>query len=160
MVERLDSMITLSADHIGVMEEMDMDRVAQEKAVLDSHFAYFTAATEQMLAIETDRSVFTGPLYDLQGCRKYYGRVQERMAGLEKIKADHQQLLDLKAVLEQGQLDSATAVQHFTTEAWVLHDMDKWFLKSFGGCYSCMRQHQDLVHTLDSLKGHLESALE
>jgi len=65
------------------------------------------------------------------------------------------QLRHLNDDVAAGILDSAAAALYFIQEAQVLNSSEKVIAKSYGGCFSCLRNFDSLVGQLDSLKGFI-----
>lgn len=155
MAERLDSMVAVSEDHQAVIESIEQNRVKEALETMGALQVFFTEHTQEMLDLNIDKEMFTGPLYEMEWCTKYYSRVLGTYTKEIDTQYNTSQLKTLKKDIERGALDSAQAAQYFNEEAFVLHDADKRINKSYGGCFSCLRKHDQLIATLDSLKNYI-----
>lgn len=155
MVSRLDSMVVLSESHEEVLASLDSVALQEAAQEMTDFMAFFTQNLPLMDSLGVDKDMYTGPLKQMRECNKYYGRVLGSYT--EKIDAGYNaaQLKSLRADVNRGKWDSATAVGYFNQEAKVLYDTDRRINKSYGGCYTCLRLHEELTQTLDSLKGFI-----
>ena len=155
MGQKLDSMITLSESHEQVIASTDMDRVQEAFETLGAFEVFFTEHLDDMEVLQVDRSMYTGPLYDMANCMKYLGRVRGSYSDGLDPEFTTMQLRHLSFDVAAGTLDSAEATPYFIQEATALHSADKVIAKSYGGCFSCLRNYESLVAQLDSLKGFI-----
>ena len=155
MVDRLDSMVVLSESHEAVMQSVDSARVNTAYLEMGDRQVFFMAKVDDMLALELPREVFTGPLFKMEECVKYYERVVGSYTRELDPKYNSTQLSNLRSTVRNGSIDSATAVTYFNDEAFVLRDADRRINKSYGGCFECLRKHDALMAELDSLKNYI-----
>ena len=155
MGQKLDSMITLSESHEKVIASTHMDRVQAAYETLGAFEVFFTDHLDDMEALQVDRSMYTGPLYEMANCVKYLGRVNGSYSDGLDPEFTTMQLRHLNDDVAAGILDSAAAVPYFIQEAQVLNSSEKVIAKSYGGCFSCLRNFDSLVEQLDSLKGFI-----
>lgn len=155
MGQKLDSMITLSESHEQVIASTDMDRVQEAFETLGAFEVFFTEHLDDMEVLQVDRSMYTGPLYDMANCVKYLGRVNGSYSDGLDPEFTTMQLRHLSFDVAAGTIDSAEAAPYFIQEATALHSADKVIAKSYGGCFSCLRNYESLVAQLDSLKGFI-----
>jgi hypothetical protein len=155
MGQKLDSMITLSESHEKVIASTNMDRVQEAFETLGAFEVFFTDHLDDMEVLQVDRSMYTGPLYDMANCVKYLGRVSGSYSDGLDPEFTTMQLKHLSADVAAGTIDSVEAAPYFVQEATALHTSDKVIAKSYGGCFSCLRNYESLVAQLDSLKGFI-----
>jgi len=155
MREKLDSMVVLAESHVQVAQSLEQEAVAEAAKQVGALQVFFIDHTEDMIALEVDKSMFTGPLFEMENCAKYYGRVMGSYAGDLKLEYNLEQLQNLRKDISSGALDSTVAADYFNTEAFALRDADKRVNKSYGACFACLRTHEELVTTLDSLKNYI-----
>jgi hypothetical protein len=148
-------MVVLSKNHEAIIASVDSSLVASNFKTLGELEVFFHSHLEEMEALAIDKKMYTGPLYEMTNCNKYYGRVAGSFADEVDPAYNTGQLLSLLRDLKNGTMDSATAVQYYNQEAMALHSADRTINKSYGACYSCLRRQDDLVKTLDSLKGFI-----
>ena len=155
MVSRLDSMVVLSESHEAVISSVDSARVAEAYLEMGDLQVFFLAQVDEMMELGVPKKMFTGPLFQMDECVKYYGRVVGSYTNELDPKYNSTQLSNLRATVEKGSLDSVTAVKYFNDEAFALRDADRRVNKSYGACFECLRKHDDLVTELDSLKNYI-----
>jgi hypothetical protein len=155
MGQKLDSMITLSESHEQVIASTDMDQVQEAFETLGAFEVFFTDHLDDMEVLQVDRSMYTGPLYDMANCVKYLGRVNGSYSNGLDPEFTTMQLRHLSFDVAAGTIDSAEASPYFIQEATALRSADKVIAKSYGGCFSCLRNYDSLVTQLDSLKGFI-----
>jgi hypothetical protein len=155
MGQKLDSMITLSESHEQVIASTDMDQVQEALETLGAFEVFFTDHLDDMEVLQVDRSMYTGPLYEMANCVKYLGRVNGSYSDGLDPEFTTIQLRHLNDDVAAGILDSAAAAPYFIQEAHVLNSSEKFIAKSYGGCFSCLRNFDSLVEQLDSLKGFI-----
>lgn len=155
MTEKLDSMAVLAESHIEVAQSLELEKVAEVAKQIGALQVFFIEHTNDMIALEVDKKVFTGPLFEMENCAKYYGRVLGSYAGDLKLEYNLEQLKTLRDDVSSGALDSIGAVEYFNAEAFALRDADKRVNKSYGACFACLRTHDELLTTLDSLKNYI-----
>lgn len=155
MLTRLDSMIVLSESHLTTIVSLDTVKLAAQAQEMRQHMDFFETHVGQTDTLYFDRSVYTGPLFDMANCDKYYQRVLSGYLSPEVARQNAEQLKDLRATVKRGDLDSATAVTYFIAEAQALNSANTSLLKSYGGCFACMRTHDSLSAVLDSLTKYL-----
>lgn len=155
MVDRLDSMVVLSESHEAVIQSVDSARLNAAYLELGEHQVFFLAQVDEMMALEIPKEVFTGPLFQMDNCVKYYGRVVGSYTTEFDPKYNSTQLTNLRSTVRNGDIDSASAVKYFNDEAFVLRDTDRRINKSYGGCFECLRKHDALMADLDSLKNYI-----
>ena len=155
MTNKLDSMITLSRSHESVIASIDKDRVATAFEVLGAYEVFFNENLDEMQRLEVDKSMYTGPLYEMANCVKYLGRVNGSYSDGLDPEFTTMQLKHLSVDVAAGTLDSAEATPYFIQEAQALNTADKVIAKSYGGCFSCLRNYDSLIGQLDSLKGFI-----
>lgn len=155
MTNKLDSMITLSKSHESVIASIDKDRVATAFEVLGAYEVFFNENLDEMQRLEVDKSMYTGPLYRMTNCVKYLGRVDGSFSAEVDPLKNTVQLEHLLADVRSSILDSADAVNYFNQEATILRSTDRIINKSYGGCFTCLREYDSLVVVLDSLKGFI-----
>lgn len=155
MTEKLDSMVVLAKSHVEVAQSLEQEKVAVASKQIGDLQIFFIEHTEDMIALEIDKKMFTGPLFEMENCAKYYGRVLGSYAGDLKLDYNLRQLQTLRKDISSGALDSIGAVEYFNAEAFALRDADKRVNKSYGACFACLRTHEELVSTLDSLKNYI-----
>ena len=155
MADRLDSMVVLSESHEAVMQSVDSARVNAAYLEMGDRQVFFLAKVDDMLALELPREVFTGPLFKMEECVKYYGRVVGSYISELDPYYNSTQLTNLRSTVRNGSIDSATAAKYFNDEAFVLKDADRRINKSYGGCFECLRKHDALMADLDSLKNYI-----
>lgn len=152
MTSRLDSMIVLSESHLSVIQSIDTAKLRIQYDTLSTYKHFFGEYGMRGDTPVFERSVYTGPLYEMEWCEKYYGRVLGEYAMLAQPVFNVEQLKSLRKDVNGGLLDSAEAVGYFNTEATALHSDDRLIQKSYGGCFACLRTHDSLVNILDSLR--------
>jgi|SaaInl5LU_22_DNA_1037371.scaffolds.fasta_scaffold16414_2 hypothetical protein len=155
MTQRLDSMVALSESHLEVVKSIEQQRVEEAYKEMGGYQVFFTDHTNDLIQLDVPKSMFTGPLYDMETCTKYYGRVVGSFTKDLDITYNTAQLKTLRKDASNGALDSAQAVAYFNDEAFVLRDANKRINKSYGACFTCLRTHDELVATLDSLKNYI-----
>ena len=155
MGQKLDSMITLSESHEQVIASTDMDQVQEAFETLGAFEVFFTDHLDDMEVLQVDRSMYTGPLYDMANCVKYLGRVNGSYSNGLDPEFTTMQLRHLSFDVAAGTIDGAEASPYFIQEATALRSADKVIAKSYGGCFSCLRNYDSLVTQLDSLKGFI-----
>lgn len=155
MVDRLDSMVVLSESHEAVIQSVDSARVNAAYLEMGEHQVFFLAQVDEMMALEIPKEVFTGPLFQMDNCVKYYGRVVGSYTTELDPKYNSTQLTNLRSTVRNGDIDSASAVKYFNDEAFVLRDTDRRINKSYGSCFECLRKHDALMADLDSLKNYI-----
>jgi len=155
MVSRLDSMLVLSESHQAVIESLDSARVADAYLEMGDLQIFFLAQVDEMMELGVAKEVFTGPLFQMEECVKYYGRVVGSYTDELDPKYNSTQLSTLRSTVKIGNIDSASAVKYFNDEAFALRDADRQVNKSYGACFECLRKHTDLVTELDSLKNFI-----
>ena len=155
MVSRLDSMAVLSESHESVMLNVDSARVNTAYLEMGEHQVFFLAQVDEMIALELPREIFTGPLFKMEECVKFYGRVVGSYTSELDPGYNSTQLTNLRSTVRNGDIDSASAVKYFNDEAFVLRDADRRINKSYGGCFECLRKHDALMADLDSLKNYI-----
>jgi hypothetical protein len=155
MGQKLDSMITLSESHEKVIASTHMDQVQEAFETLGAFEVFFTDHLDDMEVLQVDRSMYTGPLYEMANCVKYLGRVNGSYSDGLDPEFTTMQLRHLNDDVAAGILDSAAAALYFIQEAQVLNSSEKVIAKSYGGCFSCLRNFDSLVGQLDSLKGFI-----
>jgi hypothetical protein len=89
----------------------------------------------------------------MKNCTKYLNRV--RTAKDLTPEKNRLRLSNLRHDVLKGHLDSTTAIAYYNQEAMVLRDLDRTMNKSYGGCFTCLREYDALVVKLDSLKGFI-----
>lgn len=153
MGRRLDSMVVLTESHERVIASTDAEQVAAAAAVLGAHQIFFLEQLDEMARLEVPKSMYTGPLETMKNCSKYLNRVlTARDLNPEK---NHIRLSNLRHDVLKDHLDSTTAIQYYNQEAMSLRDLDRTMNKSYGGCFTCLREYDALVLELDSLKGFI-----
>lgn len=155
MTSRLDSMISLSESHIDVVEGLEQERVEEAYEEMGAFQVFFMDHSNDLIELEIPKKMYTGPLYQMEQCTKYYGRVVGSFAKDVDITYNTAQLETLREDVANGLLDSTQAVDYFNDEAFVLNDANKRINKSYGACFTCLRKHDDLIATLDSLKNYM-----
>lgn len=155
MGQKLDSMITLSESHEQVIASTNMDRVQEAFETLGAFEVFFTDHLDDMEVLQVDKSMYTGPLYEMANCVKYLGRVNGSYSDGLDPEFTTMQLKHLSVDVAAGTLDSAEATPYFIQEAQALNTADKVIAKSYGGCFSCLRNYDSLIGQLDSLKGFI-----
>lgn len=158
MVRRLDSMVVLSESHQQVIASVDSAEVHQAYLEMGEYTVFFTDHLEDMQALEIPKSVYTGPLYEMENCVKYFGRVVGSFANESEVAFNLDQLKSLRKDVNAGLYDSTEAVGYFNSEAFALRDADRSVNKSYGACFSCLRTHEELTAELDSLKDYILAA--
>ena len=158
MVERLDSMVVLSESHVKVIESVDSAVVNQSYLEMGELNVFFSEHIKEMQELDIPKSVYTGPLYTMENCTKYYGRVVSSFAKKSDIEYNTEQLRTLLRDVQAGLYDSTEAVGYFQSEAFALRDADKSINKSYGACFTCLRTHDELTAQLDSLKDYILAA--
>ena len=153
MGSRLDSMIVLAKSHEQVITSTDVEQVAAASDVLGAHQIFFLEQLDEMARLKVPKSVYTGPLESMKNCAKYLSRVRtSKDLNPEK---NRERLSNLRHDVLKGHLDSTTAIGYYNQEAMLLRDLDRTMNKSYGGCFSCLREYDALVLKLDSLKGFI-----
>ena len=155
MRQKLDSMITLSESHEKVIASTNMDIVQEAFETLGAFEVFFTEYLDEMEVLKVNKSIYTGPLFEMANCVKYLGRVNGSYKDGLDPEFTTTQLRHLNFDVAAGKIDSADAVPYFIQEATALHSADKIIAKSYGGCFSCIRNYEALVAQLDSLKGFI-----
>lgn len=155
MTSRLDSMIVLSESHAAVLESTDSAEVHDAYLTMGELQVFFLENVNEMQALQVPKKMYTGPLYKMENCVKYYGRVVGSYTDKLDPKYNTTQLSTLRNTVLDGHLDSVQAVKYFNDEAFALRDADRRIAKSYGGCFECLRGHDTLVATLDSLKNYI-----
>ena len=155
MVSRLDSMVVLSESHEAVISSVDSARVTDAYLEMGDLQVFFLAQVDEMMVLGVPKKMFTGPLFQMDECVKYYGRVVGSYTSELDPKFNSTQLSTLRSTVESGNIDSASAVKYFNDEAFALRDADRRVNKSYGACFECLRKHDDLVAELDSLKNYI-----
>ena len=157
LVERLDSMIVLSESHLSVVQSLDSAKLVANADEMRQHLEFFNTRVGQTDTLYFEREVYTGPLFDMANCDKYYQRVLSGYLKRSVAEKNTEQLKDLRATVRRNELDSATAVAYYLTEAQALNSANNSMLKSYGGCFACMREHDSLSAVLDSLSDVLRT---
>ncbi|HCP40403.1 MAG TPA: hypothetical protein DIT65_01305 [Cryomorphaceae bacterium] len=148
-------MIVLSESHEAVIHSVDSARVNAAYLEMGDHKVFFLTHVDEMMELQVPKEVFTGPLFQMDNCVKYYGRVVGSYTTELDPKYNSKQLTTLRSTVKQGHIDSANAVKYFNDEAFVLRDADRRINKSYGGCLECLRNHNDIMANLDSLKNYI-----
>ena len=155
MTSRLDSMVTLSSNHETVVEGIDSNVVYDAYMKMGAFQIFFNENLEEMEKLGISKKMYTGPLFQMDNCVKYYGRVVGSYSAKINSSYNTTQLSSLLKSVDQKQLDSVSAIKYFNDEAFVLQDADRRLNKSYGGCYSCLRIQDSLSYQLDSLKNFI-----
>ncbi len=153
MGSRLDSMIVLAKSHEKVISSTDKEQVAKAAEVLGTHQIFFLEQLDEMARLNVPKRMYTGPLETMKNCAKYLNRVQT--AKDLRPEKNRERLSYLRHDVLNGHLDSTTAIQYYNQEAMSLRDLDRTINKSYGGCFTCLREYDALVLKLDSLKGFI-----
>ena len=153
MGSRLDSMIVLAKSHEQVIASTDAEQVAAASDVLGAHQIFFLEQLDEMARLNVSKSMYTGPLETMKNCTKYLNRV--RTAKDLTPEKNRLRLSNLRHDVLKGHLDSTTAIAYYNQEAMLLRDLDRTMNKSYGGCFTCLREYDALVVKLDSLKGFI-----
>ena len=155
MTTRLDSMVVLSSNHETVVESIDSSMVYDAYIKMGALQIFFNENLDEMEKLEISKKMYTGPLFQMDNCVKYYGRVVGSYSSEINTSYNTKQLASLRKSVGRNQLDSVSAIKYFNDEALVLRDADRRINKSFGGCYSCLRTQDRLFNQLDSLKNFI-----
>jgi hypothetical protein len=155
MTGMLDSMVVLSKSHESVINSVDSTKVQQAYAEMSELQVFFLAQVDEMMEMGVPKIMFTGPLYKMENCVKYYGRVLGSYTSELTPEYNSMQLSRLLSVVESNTLDSALAIKYFNDEAFALRDANQRINKSYGACFECLREHDVLVAQLDSLKNFI-----
>ena len=155
MTGMLDSMVVLSNSHEQVIQSVDSTKVQEAYLELGELQVFFIASVDEMMEIGVPKNMFTGPLYEMENCVKYYGRVIGSYT--TELTPDYNsiQLSTLLSEVESNALDSSLAVKYFNDEAFALRDANQRINKSYGACFECLRAHDVLLAKLDSIKNFI-----
>ena len=155
MTGMLDSMVVLSKSHESVIVSVDSVKVQRAYIEMGELQTFFLANADEMVEMGVPKIMFTGPLYKMENCVKYYGRVLGSYTSELTPKYNSKQLSTLQSAVESNALDSALAIKYFNDEAFALRNANQRINKSYGACFECLRKHDVLVAQLDSLKNFI-----
>ena len=155
MTSRLDSMVALSSSHEAVVQSIDSLAVYDAYLEMGAFQIFFNENLDEMEELGVSKKMYTGPLFQMDNCIKYYGRVIGSYSSELNTSHNTTQLSSLRKSVDQEQLDSVSAIKYFNDEAFVLRDADRRVNKSYGACYSCLRMQDRLSYQLDSLKNFI-----
>ncbi|MBL6683169.1 MAG: hypothetical protein K0U22_05905 [Bacteroidetes bacterium] len=153
MGSRLDSMVVLAKSHEQVMASTNLEQVGNSADVLGAYQIFFFEQLDEMTRLNVPKAIYTGPLETMKNCTKYLNRV--RTAKDLTPEKNRLRLSNLRHDVLKGHLDSTTAIAYYNQEAMLLRDLDRTMNKSYGGCFTCLREYDALVVKLDSLKGFI-----
>jgi hypothetical protein len=148
-------MVEMSQSHTVVMESIDRASLEKKAAHWADLEVFFLQNLERMDSLQVAKRMYTGPLKQMKRCNKYMGRVLGSYSAELAPEKNTEQLENLRKDVSRGHHDSASAVGYFNDEAFALHDADRRIQKSYGGCFTCLRQYDSLTVVLDSLKGFI-----
>ena len=133
----LDSMVVLSKSHESVIASVDSTKVQQAYLEMGD-FKLFLANVDEMMEMGVPKIMFTGPLYKMENCVKYYGRVLGSYTS-ELTPNTTLNSFTLQSAVESNALDSALAIKYFNDEAFALRDANQRINKSYGACFECKK---------------------
>ena len=155
MTTRLDSMVVLSGNHETVVESTDSNIVYNAYMKMGALQIFFNENLDEMEKLGISKKMYTGPLFQMDNCVKYYGRVVGSYSSEINTSYNTKQLASLRKSVGRNQVDSVSAIKYFNDEAFVLRDAERRINKSYVGCYSCLRIQDRLSNQLDSLKNFI-----